>query len=77
MKLKKHMELFIKVLCRIISRDTNKRFHRDDLKEKFNNELSDKRLTVNTQQLVQIIKRQNDYEAEKTLKEYLFKEKEK
>jgi len=77
MKLKKHIHLFVKIMCRIISRSDVKRFNASQLKDKINEELTDKKLAINAQHIIKIIRKQNDYEAEKTLNYYIFKEKEK
>jgi len=77
MKLKKHIHLFVKIMCIIISRSDVKRFNASQLKDKINEELTDKKLAINAQHIIKIIRKQNDYEAEKTLNYYIFKEKEK
>ena len=75
MKLKKHMILFVRVITKIISRSNTKNFTRSDLCMQINNTVKDRRISINNQQLAQIIKQQKDFDFENTRKQYSFKEK--
>lgn len=75
MKLKKHIELFVRVFLNVVSREENKRFARDELIVLINNNINDKRITINTQHLNKIVKKQTEYDCETTRKHYEFKEK--
>lgn len=75
MKLNKHMDLFVKVLTRIVSRSTTKKFSRGELCQYINRDLANKHMTINRQHLSQIVKRQDKFDLNNTRSNYEFKEK--
>jgi len=72
LRLKKHLNLFVKILIKILEQSLDKRYSIQELNEKFNGVLKDKRLSINTKQLSSVIKQQDQfkYEKDKTFYEF-------
>jgi len=75
MRLKKHMHVFINVLCRIVERRDSKRFARGELVQIFNKELQDSRKNLSNIQLSKVVNNQKQYDCEKRGKYYEFRPK--
>lgn len=65
----------MKVLINIISRSDTKKIGRYDMIKKFNDEISDSRLTLNQQQFSKILKTQPQYVVYDDRIYYIFEEK--
>ena len=79
MKLKKHLKLFVRIFMRVLSRrdvfidKSIKKIHKRQLKDLFNKEVDDKRLSINNRQLSKVIKKQETYDVEIEGGYYFFK----
>jgi hypothetical protein len=75
MKLNKHITIFLKVLNSIISREDTNKVGRYDIIKKFNDEISDSRLTLNNQQFSKFLKSQSEYIVHDDRIYYIFEKK--
>jgi len=65
MRLKKHIDMFVKVVIHIISEQNQHRMYRKDLVDLINKKVNDSRYRINTHQIPRILIKQKKYNVKK------------
>ena len=63
MKIKKHLEKFVKILINILDEQDKKRIYRSELIDKFNTNVNDSRYKINQHQMPTILRNQDKYKV--------------
>ena len=61
MKIKKHLDKFVKILIKILDEQDKHRMYRKELIDRFNTEVNDNRYKINKHQMPKILKSQKRY----------------